>query len=213
MDGATIAAKVWMGYGMAAMRVGTPYTQYRPTNPLGPMATAYGTQYAVFDSGNYNFTGPEDYGKATWRALVDGRYTLPGDIFSGAAGNFFIAAQDPMLPIFAVRCNATITVFRPAPASMVGPGPYGGDVEASRIPIMAGWPASILAGTHTPERSVVALPGDGRMPWKAILLPMFAGVAIMTNDYITDTTGLRYQVSDAELTNLGWRISATVRES
>jgi hypothetical protein len=51
------------------------------------------------------------------------------------------------------------------------------------------------------------------MPWKAILLPMFAGVAIMTNDYITDTTGLRYQVSDAELTNLGWRISATVRES
>lgn len=213
MEGAAIWAKVWQGYGKAALYTGASYTQYRPTSAFMPMAAAYGTQYAIFDAGNYVFAAPQEYAKATWRALVDGRYTQPFDILTGISGTYFIASQDPLLPIFAVRCNEIVDVWRPATNPGMGAIGYGGDAEETRVAVMTGWPASILQGSHTPEKSDVGLPGDARMPWKMVLMPAFPGVLILTNDYITDGNGVRYQVSDAELTNLGWRIAAIVRES
>ncbi|GAN79779.1 hypothetical protein [Acidocella aminolytica] len=213
MDAATIQAKIWAGYGKAASRVGALYQQFRPTDPLAPMAKAKGTIYAAFDAGNYKFNAPQGYGKPTWRALLDGRSTAVGDILKGAGGTFFIVGQDALLPILAVQANATVTVYKAAAPAGYGVQPYGGDVEATRQEIMAGWPASILSGSHTPENGPVGLPGDARTPWKEVLLPAIAGVTITTDNFITDSAGARFQVSDAELTSMGWRLAATQREA
>ncbi len=210
MNATLLQAKIYQGYADAAIRLGTLYSQYRPSGVSAPIASGnlLGTILVAFDAAaSFNFGRPALYAKPVWYALLDGTQTVVGDYLVGEAGTYFIAAQEPLLPIAAVLCNRTVSVLRPAGNTGVGAQPYGGDTAATETPVMTTWPASILQGTKG-EKGDVALPGDIRQPWYAILLPAWPGVLIDTADVLNDDLGRRMKVSGAELTNLGWRLTA-----
>ena len=151
---------------------------------------------------------PNKYGHPTWFGLFDGALTKPGDYLTNASdGTFFIAAQQQALPILLVQCNRTINVLRPQQQAGVGALGYGGDTAANETTLMTAWPASVLQGTKG-EKGDAILPGDVRSPWWAILLPAYPGVTLRAADIITDELSRRYVISSAELSDLGWRITA-----
>lgn len=206
MDGTKLQAKIYKGYGQAAKRIGFDYQQYRATGPDNPLATALQTLPASFTT-NFTYSAPNKYGQATWLGLFDGREFLPGDYLVGQEGTFFVAAMQATLPIYCVQTNTVVSVLRVRMDDGVGEVGYGGDTPETEVPLMQGWPASILQGTKG-EANEAKLPGDVRTPWWAILMPAWPGIVIRTSDIITDTLGRKYVVSSAELTDMGWRMTA-----
>ncbi|MDE1139969.1 hypothetical protein [Paraburkholderia tropica] len=205
MDSAKLQQKVYSGYAKAAKRIGPPYDQYRPANPLDPFQGGpLQTLYASFNAEDMTYGRPNKYGKATWYCLVDGSQTQVGDYLINGDKTYFIAAQQTILPILAVECNRTINIFRPQQQTAAGLNPYGGTIDSNQTELMSGWPASVLQGTKGDKEGAV-LPGDVRLPWWAILLPAYPGVTLLTADIITDDINRRYIISSAELTDLGWR--------
>lgn len=210
-----IQAKVWTGYAKAASRIGQSYNQYRPNSALNPTASArlVGTIIAAFDdSPNYKFQKPNLYGHPEKFALLDGSVVQVGDYLIGHGETYFIASLPRLLPIPCMQCNATINVLRPASNTGVGAQPYGGDAVASEVAVMTAWPAWIDAGTKG-EHGDTNLPGDIRMPWYRVLLPSWSGTLINSADVINDSNGRRYKVSSAELTGLGWRLTAMLAQT
>ncbi|MDF7658321.1 hypothetical protein PUG81_05015 [Erwiniaceae bacterium L1_54_6] len=209
MDAAKLRGKVYIGYGKAAKRIGYVAQQYRATSASSPLqTTALQTLNASFTT-NFTYSVPNKYGQATWLGVFDGREFLPGDyLVSPQDGTFFVAAMQTTLPIYCVQTNRTIDVLRttqqPGGGGVQG---YGGTTEANEVAIMSGWPASVLQGTKG-EKSPVNLPADAKTPWYVILLPAFGDVILRTSDIITDDIGRRYVISSAELTDMGWRITA-----
>ena len=209
MDGAKIQQKVYRGYAIAANKIGFPHSQYRPVSAdltgLAPIST---TLLASFNAEDMTYGKPNKYAKPTWYAIVDGTQTQVGDYLVGAAGTFFIAAQQPLLPILAVECNRTLSFARPQAQSDVGAVTnYEGNTPDTQTPLATGWFASVLQGTKG-EKNEVGLPGDVRTPWWAILLPAIPGVTLQSSDLMFDDLGRRYILSSVELTDLGYRCTA-----
>ena len=211
MDGEKLQAKVYQGYGKAASRIGQPTDVYRPLfadDPLGN-CISNNNRLAAFTQ-NFNFNKPNEYGSPTWKVITDGTELIVGDYLVTPDSTYFIAAMQHLLPILAVSCNRTIQVVRVGQPDQEGAVGYGGITAENKTPIMVGWPASILQGTKW-EKNIAGLPGDERLSWWSILLPEFAGVVIMTADLIIDDLGRQYVVSSPELTDLGWRLTASLQ--
>lgn len=207
MDGAKLQAKVYKGYGKAAQRIGYPYQQYRPTSANNPLATTpVQTLYASFTT-NFTYNQPNKYGQATWLGIFDGTNVDVGDYFVGHGGTFFIAAMQDTLPIYCVQCNRTLSAYRVSMDNAVGQIGYGGDTQQTEALLMQNWPASVLQGTKG-EQNDAKLPGDVRTPWWAILMPDYNGILLRTSDILKDELGRRYIISSAELTDMGWRLTA-----
>lgn len=209
MDGDTLQKKVYQGYGKAALRIGQLSYVYRPVEAFDPLTVCMATILAAFTT-NDKFSKPSEYGHPTWKAIVDGTELCVGDYLVTPDSTFFIAAMQHLLPILAVSCNRTISLVRVDQPGEEGAVGYGGITEANKTPIMGNWPASILQGTKG-EKNLAGLPGDERVPWWSVLLPQFAGVVIVTSDLIIDDLGRLYVVSSAELTDLGWRLTASLQ--
>lgn len=210
MDAATLQSRIYSGYAKAASRVGFSADQYRPTSASNPIAAGNKLRSlpASFNAEDMAYGKPNKYGKATWYGLFDGSLTQVGDyLVNTQDGTFFIAAQQTALPILLVNCNRTINVLRPQQQTGVGAVGYGGNTDATETALMTAWPASVLQGTKG-EKGDVSLPGDVRNPWWAILLPHYAGVTLRSADIVTDDLARRYVISSAELTDLGWRLTA-----
>nr|WP_199065106.1 hypothetical protein [Chromobacterium sp. ASV5] len=211
MSGTEWQRRLYIQYGRLASRVGLPHNFIRPADPLRPMQPApYIQQPASFNQ-EFRYARPNKYGAPTWNGVFDGTACKAGDYIAGPSGTFFIAAMQQALPILVVDCNRTISILRETRADGFGQLPYGGDTPDIEQPIMAGWPASVLQGTRG-ETNEVKLPGDVRNPWWYVLLPAWPGVTIRTSDIITDDLGRRYVVSSAELTDLGWRLTAAQKQ-
>ncbi len=204
MDGAAIQAKIYAGYAKTASYIGAAHTQYRPASALAPLAAPLGTLAAHFRM-DQAFARTQAYGKPLWMLYADGAQLAPGDYLVGAVATYFVAAMPPLLPIAAVQCNRQIVVTRPVSGGAAGAQGYGG--EAGSETLLAGWPAAVLQGTKG-ERPDLGLPTDVRAPWWQMLLPAFAGVVLMASDIVADDLGRRYAVSSAELTDMGWRLTA-----
>lgn len=204
MNSALLQQKIYSGYAKAALRVGPIYTQYRPVTAMNPLATARATFNASFNAEDMKYGRPNKYGKPTWFGLFDGTLTQVGDYLVGPSGTFFIAAQQLTLPILVVECNRVASFYRQQQQTGVGALPYGGTTLANETLLAAGWPCSILQGAKG-EKSAVNLPGDIRNPWFSVLVPAMAGVVLRTTDLIMDDLSRRYEISSAELTDLGWR--------
>lgn len=210
MDGPTLQGKIYQGYAKAAIRLGLPFAQYRPTQAVLPLSQPplNPALLASFNAKDMKYGKAQDYAKATWYCLADGTQLQAGDYLVGAQRTFFIAAMQPLLPILAVDCNRTINVTRPQLQTQVGGVTnYEGTTAANETPLMTGWPASILQGTKG-ERGETTLPGDVRNAWWIILFPSIEGVTLRSGDIITDDIVRRYIISSAELTELGWRLTA-----
>lgn len=193
-------------YALIARRIGKSHAFYRLSGPLTPIGTAYIQQPAAFTQ-DYQFAKPNKYGVSTWFGFFDSTQCKVGDVIDGDFGKFFIAALQNCLPILCVQCNRTVSVLRVIQSDSVGVIGYGGDSSDVESALMSGWSASILQGTKG-EANDAKIPGDVRTPWWAILMPAFSGIILRTSDIITDDIGRRYIISSAELTDMGWRITA-----
>lgn len=207
MDGAKLQAKIYKGYGQAAKRIGFSYQQYRATSPDNPLATAPLQTLPASFTTKFDYSAPNKYGQATWLGLFDGTLFEPGDFLVGHQGTFFVAAMQDTLPIYCVQANRTVTLLRVAMEDAVGQVGYAGDTPSTEAPLMQGWPASILQGTKG-EGNEAKLPGDVRTPWWAVLMPAWPGIVIRTSDILVDDLGRKYVISSAELTDMGWRMTA-----
>lgn len=208
MDGFKLRDKIYIGYGKAAKRIGFDYQQFRATSASNPLtSTALQTLPASFTT-NFNYSAPNKYGQATWLGLFDARTFQPGDFLVGRQGTFFVAAMQDTLPIYCVQANRVVRVLRVSQDAPIGLGSWAGDKrDTTEVPLMQGWPASILQGTKG-ETNETKLPGDVKTPWWAILMPAWPGVELRTSDIIRDDLDRKYVISSAELTDMGWRITA-----
>ena len=211
VDQAYIQSKINYGYGKAASKLGQSYVFYRPSTSGNPIVSGNIVATLLVDlTADFGSTGarPNLYGKPVWSAMFDRTVTRGGDYFVGPEGTFFIAAQQSLAPTAAVECNAVVTISRPSsPAPSINA--YEGAVDSDLTPLLTSGPASVLQGTKGNDGDT-KLPGDIRLPWKAILLPPTPGVQIRNFDVIFDAAPIpnRYIVSGVELTDLGWRMTA-----
>ena len=207
MDGTKLQAKIYIGYGKAAKRIGFDYQQFRATSASNPLSsTVLQTLPASFTT-KFTYSAPNKFGEATWLGLFDARQFSVGDFLVGRQGVFFIAAMQDTLPIYCVQANRTVDVLRVGMDVGVGLGGWAGDRRAAEESLMQGWPASILQGTKG-ETNEAKLPQDVKTPWWAILMPAWPGIVLRTSDIIRDDLNRKYVISSAELTDMGWRITA-----
>lgn len=220
MDGITLQAKVYQGYGRAALRVGLPFDVYRPsgsTNPLaiGNKIATVKSAFTVHSAPQFSFDRPSDFKGPLFHALVDGTQIQRGDYLNDPAtvfGPFYIASMDPNVPILAVQTNRTVTVYRNdgLATKPIGVSTYGGTVASgpnlNETAIMTAWPASVLEGAR--GISSGALPADTGIGVWRVLLPALAGILINPGYVITDDANKRMIVRQAELIDLGWNIQA-----
>lgn len=195
-----------LGYGAAVL--GAPFNVFRaagPANPLDPanrvtMLLAYLDPDAQFQAKRPNL-----YGKPIWAVLADRTGLRTGDYLVGATGTYFLIAEQPLLPTAAVECNAVVSLTRAPGVDEAHEDSYGGETRATDLPLMTGWPASLLrAGRTVAGRA--DLPGDVSEGGFQGLLPAYATVTIRTSDRLMDGDGRTFTVSAAERTDLGWRL-------
>lgn len=205
------------GYAKVAARLGAPYTVARPQGAAAPLASVVATRQASFSNEDYRYSKPAGYGDATLFGFFDFDGIQPGDYLTGEGRTLFVAAMQPMLPILAVLCNATVRLTRHnaygAPGdgtgSAVGVAPYSGVEESGDEPLLAGWPASVLLGGRSTGRGEADLPASVMQTGFLVLLPPSVPIEILHGDTITDDLGRRYSVIAAESSALGWRLHAT----
>ena len=211
MDGLKLVDKVYTGYAKAALRIGFDYDVYRASSASNPTDSGNKiTTLKVSLNQKGDYKQPNTYGKAIWWSYHDGRETVVGDYLVGRMGTFFIASQQDLLPIQCVECNRIVTIARPAQQEGVGALDYQGYTPDDTDTIMTAWPCSILQGR---EKDQSMLPMDTKLPAWIILMPTTMGISLRTSDIITDDLGHRYGIGSAELTDLGWRLTAIQLQS
>ncbi|MCC3246682.1 hypothetical protein LG047_15380 [Methylocystis sp. WRRC1] len=213
MDGAKAQAKIWRGYGKAALRLGTSFSVYRATNWINPIQ-ALNLRTTILASFTPSSTDQFGYGKSLKpedylrNGLFDATDLLPRDILKGDKGTFYIAALEPLLPPTCVRCDRTISLRRQAAQTpQIGEAPYGGVSIAGETALASGVPAAILKASAS-TRPKGLLPSDAPGPTGfQIFVPLPKG-AVRDRDVIADDEGYRYHVSDAQWTLNGYRLEA-----
>ena len=138
--------------------------------------------------------------------IFDAAYTRPGDYLVQDGAVWFIASQDPLLPVLCVRCNRVVSFSRPVASNTTGVIEYGGITSAPTTSLLTAWPASVLGASGSGEPQA-DLPSDNTVPFWTVLLAAFPGVIVLPTDLMSDDLGRNATVSAAELTELGWRLT------
>jgi hypothetical protein len=121
-------------------------------------------------------------------------------------GTWFVAAQQPLLPVLCVRADRIVSFVRAAAPTASGVNTYGGVTAATNTSLLTNWPASVRTASSAGP-SAAALPGDASVIYWTVLLPAYPKVVLRLADLMTDDLGRNSIVSGAELTDLGWRLS------
>lgn len=156
---------------------------------------------------------PSDKSRAY--AAIDTSQVLVGDYLTGkrwAGGiveTFFLESMDLPAPLTVIRCDTFISITRAAGNSGPGVKPYGGRTEATDVPMLTDWPASVGKGGRM-EAGRVNLPGDPSMGGYQVLLPASLPVVIETGDRITDNQGRAMVVNFADRSPMGWMLGCTL---
>ena len=207
-----IQARLWKGFGKVARQQGVLTEIYRPVNALAPFGNKIGETQIVFTN-NYEFIKPDKFGVAWLYAIFDGTLAQHGDYLVSGSDTFYIATIEMNSPPLVVRCERTVSVSRVStPTAGVngtkGVLSYAGATRAKETTLVENWKASILQGTKG-ESNPTNLPSDVRMPWWLILMPSISGITFDTGDIIRDDQERKFLISSAELTRMGWRLTAT----
>jgi hypothetical protein len=209
MDPARLQDRIHWGQNIAARATGIDTDAYRPSGNNDPLAPAnrFLRMRATFALEDGQFNRANAYGAALWQGIFDAAYTRVGDYLVQGKAVWFIAAQQHLLPTLCVRTNRVVDFLRPAPPSQSGVNNYGGVITATNVPLLTSWPASVL-GASGRGRPDTDLPTDSSIPYWTILMPDVGKVTLRPSDLITDDLGRNAVVAAAELTDLGWRITA-----
>ena len=211
MNQETLQDRISRGLGVAARQIGASTDAYRPAGAVNPLARAnrYLRLSAAFSTTGGTFNQASTYGNSLWYGVFDAAYTRPGDYLVQHAGIWFIAAQQPLLPVLCVRTDRTVSFSRPSGPAQIGANSYGGVALSTARPILENWPASVL-GTSGAKPNA-SLPADSTAATWTVMLPQLTEIILRPTDIMTDDLGRSGIVSTAELTALGWRL--VVRQS
>lgn len=226
MDGTLVQERIWYGYGVAAIQAGLLYSHYRPTNDGSPLTTPLSISFPALFAPNRNqmspktqFGTPVSYGVAVWQGFLNGAEVSVGDYFVANPGQnnptvqtFFIASMQPLLPIMAVETNETVTIDRSVTPNQIGSLPYGGERKSTLTTLLTDWPASMLLKGKK-EKNPTGLGSDTPQTEMEVLLPFIPGVTpeLWPGDFLTASNrNTRYVTQNVELTDLGYRIRATL---
>jgi hypothetical protein len=209
MNGRKLQDRLYLGLGLSARHVGLSADAYRPVGPFNPLdkQNRFLRLPAAFVSTKGNDARTNGYGEPLWRGIFDASYTRAGDYLVLETENFFVASQEPLLPVLCVRANRIISIVRPNMQTSTASNAYGGYTSGNSAPLMEGWPASVL-GENRSSASATDLPTDQAIPYWNILLPAIAHIILSPGDLITDDLNRTAAIAGSELTYLGWRISA-----
>lgn len=209
MNGRKLQDRLYLGLGLSARHIGQSADAFRPKGPFNPLdkQNRFLRLPATFVSAKGNDGRTNVYGEALWHGIFDASYTRSGDYLVLDTGAFFIASQEPLLPVLCVKTNRTISIVRPDMQTSAAGNAYGGYTSGGSVPLMEGWPASVLGENRT-SASAADLPTDQTVPYWNILLPAITSVILSPGDLITDDLRRTATIAGTELTNLGWRISA-----
>lgn len=209
MDPVRLQDRVHWGLNAAARVLGTSTDAYRPSgisNPIAP-GNRFLRLNVAFTAPDGKFSRPNAYGVAMWYGIFDAAYTRPGDYLVQDTSVWFVAAQQWLLPVLCVATNRIVSFWRPAAQSNTGVNDYGGVTTATNTPLLSNWPASVL-GAVGGGRADAGLPVDNSSPNCTVLLPHFPGIILHPSDLMTDDLNRNAVVTAAELSDLGWRITA-----
>ena len=209
MDPVRLEDTVARALGRAALVAGAAFDLYRPVAALDPLAPCHRILRlkALLAPDNGNPRQAVGYGHPTWQAMLDAAYTRPGDYLVGRSGTWFIAAQQRLLPVLAVKTTRQATFSRAAAPLVAGLNRYGGLTAASATPLTGAWPVSMLAAGSGGQDA--GLPADTPPGTWTILLPAIPGVILRNGDLFADDLARTATVASAELTDLGWRLVVT----
>ncbi len=209
MNGRNLQDRLYLGLGLSARHVGVFADAFRPKGPFNPLdkQNRFLKLPATFMSSKGNGGRTNTYGDALWHGVFDASYTRAGDYLVLNYGTFFVASQEPLLPVLCVKANRVISIVRPSVQIRPAGNAYGGYMSGSSTALMEGWPASVL-GENRVSASVTDLPTDQTIPYWAVLLPAIARVILSPGDLITDDLDRTAVIAGSELTDLGWRLSA-----
>jgi len=207
MDALTLQDTISRALGRAATIAGTWFDAYRPSGVTNPLASQnrFLRLNALLTPDSGNLKAPVGYGHATWSGIFDTAYTQPGDYLVSHAATWFIAAQQKLLPVLAVKTTRTVSFARAAAPLAPGLNTYGGLTTATAMPLTGLWPASVLAAGGNAQDA--GLPADGSPGIWTVLLPVIGAVVLRNGDLFTDDLARSGVVSSAELTDLGWRLT------
>lgn len=219
MNETLLQQKLYAGYAKAAQMLGIASVVYRASSSLTPIAAGnlVANLPASFSADDMSYQRSQRFGNAVWTCLIDGSQTHVGDYVVNAAGSFFIAAMQPLLPILAVKCNRAVRISRMAMQNSAGYAGYSGVVASQEVDVLgtsgplgsfvSGWPASILIGGKADRDT--GLPSDVKEAGYEILLPASVPITISESDILQDDLSRNYAIAAAELSDMGWRILAT----
>jgi hypothetical protein len=209
MDGRKLQDRVYFGLGRSARYIGQWADAFRPTGPFNPLdkQNRYLRLPAAFLSAKGSEARTNSYGDPMWQGVFDAGYTRTGDYIVLGSRIFFIASQEPLLPVLCVSANRTISVARPNAQGQRAGNPYGGYTSSGATILMEGWPASVLGENRT-SAPIAALPINLGVPFWSVLVPSVANVILSPGDLVADDLGRTAVITGSELTSLGWRISA-----
>ena len=209
MDPARLQDRIYWGNNVTARAIGVNTDAYRPSSVTNPVAAPnrFLRLPAAFTTPDNKFNRASGYGAALWHGIFDAAYTRPGDYLVQKKAIWFISSQQRLLPTLCVLTNRLVSFWRPAAPSKTGVNEYGGSTAATNTPLLSDWPASVL-GASVRGHPDAKLPSDNSVPYWIVLLPAFPGVILHPSDLMTDDLGRGAVVAAAELTDLGWRITA-----
>ena len=204
MSRASVEDAIRYGNGVAARQLGAACQLYRPRGAVQAICAASLLMRlpAHFEPLRQHGSG---YGHPLHTGVLDASYTRAGDYLRGGGATWFVASQEPLLPVLCVRTTCVVNLLRTAQPPSVGLSGYGGLVRAAADPVLTGWPASVLASGLGLDRA--GLPGDAGSGGWSVLLPTFGGIFIRGGDLLTDDLGRAGVVTSAELSELGWRLA------
>ena len=207
MDEIKLQDRISRGLGVAARRIGTATDAFRPRDTADPLAKTnrFLRLSAAFSALDGRFGRSNSYGAPLWHGVFDAAYTRPGDYLVQPRGTWFIAAQQPLLPVLCVRTERLVSFSRAAAPSRIGIEAYGGLTRQAVTPLLTRWPASVLTGSAA-GRSAADLPADTDSSVWTVLLPAAGDVVLRSSDLMSDDLGRYGVVTAAELTELGWRL-------
>jgi hypothetical protein len=192
--------------GRSAAIAGETCDLFRPTDPMHPLSPTNRILrlHAVFLPIGGGLRRPVQQNQLVWEGLFDAAYTRPGDILRRARDGavFYIAAQQPLLPVLCVHALRIITITRPSTANVAGLNLYGGAIAATQTTIAEGWPSAItsLATQGTGQAGLAAELATGT--WQ-IQLPTSLKLQLRTTDRISDDQGRIGIIASAETSDLG----------
>jgi hypothetical protein len=213
-QGALIQQQYYLGLGVAAMNMGTPHVQFRPSgatisDPLNA-GNNIGTLSANMNIGG-KYPGQTKIGQNYWQAIVDGTKLVEGDYLVGAL-TWCVVALDQLMPPIVLQCDNAVTVERVAQAFSATEGAHQG-----KTTILTNCPCSIALkrdkGFNKPVGFPAASNTDAPMPLYTIFIytgnSPTAGVPIMSGDMLTDLAGKTYKVESEQWSPIGVELSAS----